>query len=121
MLNLLNGSIYGLYSWSRHEGDSVCICSGDRARIASSAPGECSTSQSGDLQLERELDHALRDFVRLKTVSCDPTLQEDCFRGAKFLATMLEALGETRVLFFMLTSSSISSVSPRLAHKNIPY
>ncbi len=45
-------------------------------------------------QLERELEHALRDFVRLKTVSSDPTLQEDCFRGAKFLATLLESLGE---------------------------
>ncbi|CAL8463359.1 g2893 [Coccomyxa elongata] len=65
----------------------------ERARIASSAPGECSTSQSDALQLERELEHALRDFVRLKTVSSDPTLQEDCFRGAKFLATLLEALG----------------------------
>ncbi|KAK9917148.1 hypothetical protein WJX75_001304 [Coccomyxa subellipsoidea] len=64
-----------------------------RARIASSAPGECSTSDSDVQQLERELEHALRDFVRLKTVSSDPTLQEDCFRGAKFLATLLESLG----------------------------
>ena len=64
-----------------------------RARIASSAPGECSMSDSDVQQLERELEHALRDFVRLKTVSSDPTLQEDCFRGAKFLATLLESLG----------------------------
>lgn len=66
---------------------------GKRARIASSAPGECSTSDTAAQQLERELEHALRDFVRLKTVSCDPTLREDCFRGAKFLATLLESLG----------------------------
>lgn len=45
-------------------------------------------------RLERELEATLREFVRLRTVSSDPTLQEECFRGAKYLANLLESLGE---------------------------
>lgn len=44
-------------------------------------------------RLERELESALRVFVRLKTVSADPTKAEDCFRGAKFLLRLLESMG----------------------------
>ena len=44
-------------------------------------------------RLEAELERSLREFVRLRTVSSDPTLREECFRGAKYLATLLESLG----------------------------
>jgi len=44
-------------------------------------------------RIGRELERSLRDFVRLRTVSRDPGHREDCFRGAKFLGTLLESLG----------------------------
>lgn len=44
-------------------------------------------------RLEKELERTLREFVRMKTVSSDPSLREDCFRGAKYLAHLLESLG----------------------------
>lgn len=47
-------------------------------------------------RLEKELERTLREFVRMKTVSSDPSLREDCFRGAKYLAHLLESLG-TRI------------------------
>ena len=54
----------------------------------------CSTSGSRPgARLEAELEGSLREFVRLRTVSSDPTLREECFRGAKYLATLLESLG----------------------------
>ena len=34
--------------------------------------------------------------MRLRTVSSDVCLREDCFRGAKFLASLLESLGARR-------------------------
>jgi hypothetical protein len=43
--------------------------------------------------VDRDLERSLRDFVRLRTVSSDPSLKEECFRGAKFLASLLESLG----------------------------
>jgi len=43
--------------------------------------------------LDADLERALRDFVRLRTVSADPTAREACFRGAKFLAGLLEGMG----------------------------
>ncbi|GIL70254.1 hypothetical protein Vretifemale_1091 [Volvox reticuliferus] len=46
----------------------------------------CSTS-------DQQLEAALRDFVRIKTVSNSPKLRDDCHKGAKFLAKMLEGLG----------------------------
>ncbi|GIL47514.1 hypothetical protein Vafri_4310 [Volvox africanus] len=46
----------------------------------------CSTS-------DQQLEAALRDFVRIKTVSSSPKLRDDCHKGAKFLAKMLEGLG----------------------------
>lgn len=79
-----------------------------RARIASGAA--CSTSSSaaaapdqdgaasGASALERELERTLRDFVRLRTVSSDPSAAEHCFRGAKFLASLLESLGGCTIL-----------------------
>ncbi len=64
-----------------------------RARVESGK--ECSTSQAGGAShLERELERSLREFVRLRTVSSDPTLREECFRGAKYLANLLESIGE---------------------------
>ena len=48
-------------------------------------------------RLEQELEGSLREFVRLRTVSSDPTLREECFRGAKYLATLLESLGAAPV------------------------
>ena len=47
-----------------------------------------------DPQGRRLLERSLREFVRIKTVSRDPELKEDCFRGAKYLSNKLEALGE---------------------------
>ena len=48
-------------------------------------------------RLEQELEGSLREFLRLRTVSSDPTLREECFRGAKYLATLLESLGTAPV------------------------
>ena len=45
-------------------------------------------------RINRELERSLRDFVALATVSRDPGYREDCFRGAKFLGTLLESLGK---------------------------
>ena len=42
----------------------------------------------------QELERALREFVAMPTVSCDPAHRDDCWRGAKFLGTLLESLGE---------------------------
>lgn len=47
----------------------------------------------GPACLDADLERALRDFVRLRTVSADPTAREACFRGAKFLAGLLEGMG----------------------------
>ena len=44
-------------------------------------------------RMGREMERSLREFVRLRTVSRDPAHREDCFRGAKFLGTLLESLG----------------------------
>ena len=44
--------------------------------------------------MDRELEHALREFVAFRTVSSDPSLREDCYRGAKYLCKLLvEVLG----------------------------
>jgi di- and tripeptidase len=49
---------------------------------------------AGDVnKLERELVMALRSFIRIRTVSSDPSLHEECFRGAKFVLRLLERLG----------------------------
>ncbi|GMH45158.1 hypothetical protein BSKO_13115 [Bryopsis sp. KO-2023] len=53
----------------------------------------------GDLLLlrrkhaERDMERKLKEFVRIKTVSGDPACREDCFKGAKFVAHLLEDLG----------------------------
>ena len=44
-------------------------------------------------RVDKELERTLREFVRMKTVSSDPSLREECFRGAKYLAHLLESLG----------------------------
>jgi hypothetical protein len=84
--------------------------SAKRARISSGAA--CSTSSRGGAPgqdaacsgspLEREMERTLRDFVRLRTVSADPGAREDCFRGAKFLAALLESLGVRRTRLLAL-------------------
>ena len=48
---------------------------------------------AGPVRLDAELERSLREFVRLRTVSADPSAREACFRGAKFLARQLESLG----------------------------
>ena len=50
-------------------------------------------------RVEKELERTLREFVRMKTVSSDPSLREECFRGAKYLAHLLESLGTNSCLF----------------------
>ena len=47
-----------------------------------------------ELCVVQELERALREFVAMPTVSCDPSHRDDCWRGAKFLGTLLESLGE---------------------------
>jgi hypothetical protein len=84
-----------------------------RARITSSAAGECSTSDSAAPALEKELERTLREFVRLRSVSSDPTLREDCFRSAKFLATLLESLG---LLFRACLCDTSAPLGPLVAH-----
>eukprot|EP01025_Chloroclados_australasicus_P062170 TRINITY_DN8164_c1_g2_i2.p1 TRINITY_DN8164_c1_g2~~TRINITY_DN8164_c1_g2_i2.p1 ORF type:complete len:973 (+),score=141.50 TRINITY_DN8164_c1_g2_i2:301-2919(+) len=44
-------------------------------------------------RIEKEMERALRKLVGLKTVSCDSSLSEECFRGAKFVAELLESIG----------------------------
>ena len=70
--------------------NSAGCCAGPRKRLRT-----CNTSwgTANGQQLERELERSLREFVRLRTVSSDASLREDCFRGAKFLASLLESLG----------------------------
>jgi predicted glutamine amidotransferase len=68
------------------------------AAAATTDPATALTSPAGSrrdpgARLERELERALAAFVRLRTVSADPTLREDCFRGAKWLAGVLESIG----------------------------
>ena len=51
-------------------------------------------SSRNGLGMMQELERALREFVAMPTVSCDPAHRDDCWRGAKFLGTLLESLGE---------------------------
>ena len=43
--------------------------------------------------LNREFERSLRVFIRIPTVSADPSKTEDSFRGAKFLLRLLDSLG----------------------------
>lgn len=60
------------------------------SRPLSSGPGG---GMGVSARLEKELEKTLREFVRMRTVSSDPSLREDCFKGAKYLAHLLESLG----------------------------
>ena len=62
-------------------------------------------------RLEKELERTLREFVRMKTVSSDPSLREDCFRGAKYLAHLLESLGTQLAIGYSLCQHTITSPS----------
>ncbi len=65
-----------------------------RARTNSVSEARPAASSVGvSARLEKELERTLREFVRMRTVSSDPSLREDCFRGAKYLAHLLESLG----------------------------
>ena len=44
-------------------------------------------------RIEREFEKALRSFIKIETVSADPTKKQDCFQGAKFLLRLLESIG----------------------------
>ena len=63
------------------------------AQAAAAADAQAAATIS--LAVEREMERALSAFVRLRTVSADPApeTREDCFRGAKWLAALLESLG----------------------------
>ena len=61
--------------------------------MSEARPAAASLSVSA--RLEKELERTLREFVRMRTVSSDPSLREDCFRGAKYLAHLLESLGNS--------------------------
>lgn len=87
--------------------NAACCRAGPRKRLRTS---NTSWGTANGQQLERELERSLREFVRLRTVSSDASLREDCFRGAKFLASLLESLGASlaRITF------SIASVCASL-------
>lgn len=59
--------------------------------LAASACGSCHGSVCGNTDVA--LVHSLRQFVAIRSVSADPRLQDECYRGAKFLARLLEGLG----------------------------
>ena len=65
------------------------------AGLSKRARGAALATQVSQLssRIDRELTRTLREFVRMRTVSCDPRLRDDCFKGAMYLAHMLEALG----------------------------
>lgn len=67
----------------------IRICKSDAEEADGDAPGTAATVG----RLERELEKALRLFIKIKTVSSDPSLSQDCFRGAKFLLRLLESMG----------------------------
>ena len=71
------------------EGYAEC---GGSPRAPSPAPGALSPAARVE-RLDKEFEKALRSFVRIKTVSADPKLREESFRGAKFLLRLLEGLG----------------------------
>jgi hypothetical protein len=91
----------GSRAMPRRRGARSCCCTRagpKRRRVANAGtdavgPGGAVAKVPAAARLERELEAMLREFVRLKTVSSDPQLREDCFRGAKFLASILESLG----------------------------
>ena len=49
--------------------------------------------QNAGSRAEAQLLQCLAHFVAIKTVSGDPELHEECFRGAKFLGNLLESIG----------------------------
>lgn len=49
--------------------------------------------QNAQLRIESQMVHCLSHFVGIRTVSGDPQLHEEVFRGAKFLAGLLESVG----------------------------
>ena len=48
---------------------------------------------NAEMRMDVAMLYCLKQFVRIKTVSGDPELAEECFRGAKFLAGLLENMG----------------------------
>lgn len=42
--------------------------------------------QAVRLSMERKLLRALSELTRIKSVSCDPSYSEECFKGAKYIA-----------------------------------
>lgn len=60
---------------------------------AEEADGDGAATAATAGKLERELERALRLFIKIKTVSSDPSLSQECFRGAKFLLRLLESMG----------------------------
>ena len=68
-----------------------CLPAGLSKRARGAAPAVQVSQLSS--RIDRELTRTLREFVRMRTVSCDPRLRDDCFKGAMYLAHMLEALG----------------------------
>lgn len=69
----------------------ACPNAANEARAGGSSSSSNSVTLSA--RLEKELERTLREFVRMRTVSSDRSLREDCFRGAKYLAHLLESLG----------------------------
>lgn len=86
------------------------MCAGD---VAAAEAGVAATNQSdakhsgnvvtwrrpfqdkgnAQLRIESQMIHCLSHFVGIRTVSGDPQLHEEVFRGAKFLAGLLESVG----------------------------
>lgn len=49
--------------------------------------------ENAALRIESQMIRCLSHFVSIRTVSGDPQLNEEVFRGAKFLAGLLESVG----------------------------
>eukprot|EP00798_Chlamydomonas_sp_ICE-L_P015334 gene15334-21420_t len=45
------------------------------------------------LDTNQQLEQSLREFVRIKTVSSNPLLRDECLKGARFISKLLEGLG----------------------------
>ncbi|KAK2079339.1 hypothetical protein QBZ16_003030 [Prototheca wickerhamii] len=85
--------LLGLTGADNGADDAGSLPAAKRARLAADRkPGDASNSTHA-ATLEREMERALRAFVRIRSISADPLRSEDCFRAAKFLHRLLEGLG----------------------------
>ncbi|KAG1669406.1 hypothetical protein FOA52_004057 [Chlamydomonas sp. UWO 241] len=72
---------------------------GGATRVGSTMSGVQAPLQDAPLMnlvkssTDQQLEQCLREFVRIKTVSSNPAMREECLRGARFVSHLLEGLG----------------------------